>query len=63
MIMVANHGFLYLNKVYHPTEENSVCIEKIVNKHLEYDVTFINLTPFSNSLIFGTLAYLELTKF
>lgn len=42
---VANHGFLYSNEVYHPTEEDGARMREIVDRRPEYDVAFMKLTP------------------
>lgn len=58
VVTVANHGFLYSNEVYHPTEEDGVRIGEIVDRRPEYDVAFMKLTPsefhkFTNSDYFS----------
>ena len=57
VVTVAYHGFPFLNKVYHPTEENGVRIGDDIDSLPELDVAFMRLTrsefhKFTNSVYF-----------
>lgn len=57
VITVANHGFLFSDEVYHPSEEDGDRVGDVVGRRPELDIALVKLTPsetskFSNRVYF-----------